>query len=132
MSAHEPFDQRTWKTRVAERLQDWRSHMRQYGLPSVYAFLSASALWPVAEAAQRGEWTALTALGGVTASVGTNLLANTIQQWRDEELRRELAQLQSTVRYEVHLEGEGAIAQGPGAVSGGKGAVIITGGAAGG
>jgi len=80
----EPFDQRWWRARMADRLQDWRSRMQQYGVPSVYAFLSAAALWPVAEATRGGEWAALGALGAVAAGVGSNLLANRIQTWEDE------------------------------------------------
>jgi hypothetical protein len=38
----------------------------------------------VVEAARGGEWTALTVLGGVLAGVGNNVLANRIQEWRDE------------------------------------------------
>ncbi|MGH8068217.1 MAG: SUMF1/EgtB/PvdO family nonheme iron enzyme [Candidatus Entotheonellia bacterium] len=84
MAAEESFTQEAWKANIAERLQDWRSRMQQQGAPSVYAFLSAATLWPVVEAARGGEWTALTVLGGVLAGVGNNVLANRIQQWRDE------------------------------------------------
>jgi hypothetical protein len=65
-------------------LQHWRSRLQQHDAPSVYAFLSAATLWPVVEAARGGDWTALTVLGGVLAGVGNNVLANRIQQWRDE------------------------------------------------
>jgi hypothetical protein len=58
--------------------------MQQYGAHSVYAFLSAATLWPVVETARGGEWSALAALGGVLAGVGGKLLANRIQQWKDE------------------------------------------------
>jgi hypothetical protein len=58
--------------------------MNQAGAKSVYAFLSAASLWPVIEAARGGEWAALAALRGVSAGLGSNLLANRIQSWRDE------------------------------------------------
>jgi prophage maintenance system killer protein len=84
MPSEEAFTQRTWKAKLSGRLQDWRARMQQYGAPSVYAFLSAATLWPVVEAARDGEWTALTALGGVSASLGSNLLAERIGRWKDE------------------------------------------------
>ena len=84
MAAEESFTQEAWKANIAERLQHWRSRLQQQGAPSVYAFLSAATLWPVVEAARGGKWTALTVLGGVLAGVGNNVLANRIQQWRDE------------------------------------------------
>jgi hypothetical protein len=73
------FDLETWKAKVAVQLQDWRSRMKQAGAKSIYAFLSTASLWPVVEAARGGEWAALTALGGVVANVGGNLLANCLQ-----------------------------------------------------
>lgn len=79
-----PFDLETWKATVAQRLQHWRSRMQQVGVDSVYAFLSAATLWPVVEKAHAGDWSALAALGGVLAGVGSNLLPNRIQGWKDE------------------------------------------------
>ena len=78
------FDLNTWKERVGERLRDWKPRMQRAGINSVYAFLSAASLWPVVEAAKAGEWAALAALGGVLGAVGTNLLANRVQEWKDE------------------------------------------------
>jgi hypothetical protein len=78
------FDLDTWKEQVGERLQGWRPRMQRAGVNSAYAFLSAAALWPVVEAARAGDWAALSALGGVLAGVGGNLLANRIQDWKDE------------------------------------------------
>lgn len=79
-----PFDLETWKAKLNERLQGWRPRMRKTGVASIYAFLSAAALWPVVEAARAGDWGALTALGSLLAGVGTNLVANQIQGWKDE------------------------------------------------
>jgi hypothetical protein len=79
-----PFDLNTWKSKTHERLQDWKPRMQRAGVHSVYAFLSAATVWPVVEAARAGEWAALAALGGMAASVGSNLLANRIQSWKDE------------------------------------------------
>ncbi|MBN2548461.1 MAG: SUMF1/EgtB/PvdO family nonheme iron enzyme [Anaerolineales bacterium] len=79
-----PFDLTTWKNKFAACLPGWKARMQQAGVTSVYAGLSAAALWPVVEAARNGEWAALSALGGVLASLGSNLLANQIQSWKDE------------------------------------------------
>lgn len=78
------FDLAQWKSQLAENLQTWRARMTRAGVNSAYTFIAAAALYPVAQAAQQGDWSALAALGAVTASVGTNLLANQIQKWRDE------------------------------------------------
>ncbi|MEW5869481.1 MAG: SUMF1/EgtB/PvdO family nonheme iron enzyme [Chloroflexota bacterium] len=78
------FDLDTWKAQLAQRLPGWRARMQRAGVDSVYAFISAAALWPVVEAARGGEWAALAELGKVAAAVGTNLLANQIQNWKDE------------------------------------------------
>jgi hypothetical protein len=167
------FDLVTWRAKVSEQFQNWRLRMQQYGVHSVYAFLSAATLWPIVEAARSGEWAALTVLGGVLSNVGGNLLANRIQQWQDEAdaarqiasaitrepalqtelapilekldtfiqarqalpeaerqwfittLQGELTQLGTIERYEAHLTGSGAIAQGPGAMAVGEKGMII-------
>ena len=79
-----PFDLQTWKASLRQRLPGWKLRMTRLGVNSVYATISAAALWPVVEAAQRGEWAALAALGGVVGSVGGNLLANQLQEWKDK------------------------------------------------
>src|SRR3990170_2686429 len=78
------FDLDTWKDKFKERMRDWKPRMQHAGISSVYAFVSAAALWPVVEAARAGEWAALAALGSLLAGLGTNLLANQIQSWKDE------------------------------------------------
>ncbi|WP_089936072.1 hypothetical protein [Candidatus Entotheonella palauensis] len=72
------------KTAFAECLPQWRQRMQQAGVTSVYSFVSAMALWPVAEAAKNGEWAAAAALGSVLASVGGSVLAGRLQNWKDE------------------------------------------------
>src|SRR5437763_2430460 len=74
----------TWKTTFTERLSQWRQRMQQGGVTSVYAFVSAMALWPVAAALHGGDLGAVAALGGVLAGVGSKLLANCLQHWKDE------------------------------------------------
>ncbi len=78
------FDEHTWREQLRERLQGWKERMARAGVKSVYAFLSAATLWPVAHAAQQGDWAALMSLGGVLGGIGSNLVANQIQQWKDE------------------------------------------------
>jgi len=81
------FDVGVWRERLSHRVEGWRDRWeeaRSAGVPSLYAFLSAMALWPVVEAARGGEWAALTTLGSVAAGVGGNLLANQVQSWKDE------------------------------------------------
>jgi formylglycine-generating enzyme required for sulfatase activity len=78
------FDLDIWKAQVSRRMKGWKPRMQRAGVNSVYAFLSAAAMWPVVEAARSGEWVALAVLGNVLAGVGSNLLANRIQGWKDE------------------------------------------------
>jgi hypothetical protein len=78
------FTLETWKTAFTERLSQWRQRMQQGGSTSVYAFVSAMALWPVAAALHGGDLGAVAALGGVLAGVGSKLLANYLQHWKDE------------------------------------------------
>ncbi|MFQ5821924.1 MAG: NACHT domain-containing protein, partial [Candidatus Heimdallarchaeota archaeon] len=69
---------------MQKRLKGWKKRMQQAGVNSVYAFVSASAIWPVVEAARAGDWGALTALGGVLTGMGGSLIANRIQSWKNE------------------------------------------------
>ncbi len=54
-------------------------------------------------------------------------LSQADRRWFDETLRRELARLGNLERYEAHLTGSGAIAQGPGAKAVGQGGAIVEG-----
>ncbi len=79
------FDIDTWKEAFQEHLPGFRKRMKRAGVDSVYAALSAAALWPMIETAQRGDWSAAVALTGLTAaSLGTSLLASRIKDWKDE------------------------------------------------
>ncbi len=78
------FDLDTWKTEFGKRIPGWRDRMRATGTKSVFAFVSASALWPVIEAFQQGNVQALIALGTVAAGAGTSLIAAKIKDWQDE------------------------------------------------
>jgi formylglycine-generating enzyme required for sulfatase activity len=80
--------QQTWRQQIQERLARFAASARaefQQAAPNLlYGFLSAMALWPVAQAVQGGELAALLALGSVAGGVGANLIANQVQSWRDE------------------------------------------------
>ena len=78
------FNLESWKNRLQQRLPGWQQRMQQAGVGSIYAFISAATVWPIVAAMQQGEWAAMSALGGVVAGLGSNLLANGIQSWRDE------------------------------------------------
>ena len=86
------FDISAWKASVRQHLAGWQQRMLDAGVDSVYATISAAALWPVIEAARGGEFAAFAALGTVLAGVGSNLVANQLQGWRDEhDAARKLA-----------------------------------------
>lgn len=78
------FDLGRWKKKLAEHLDGWWARVGRAGATSVYAGLSAAALWPLVEASQKGELIpAVLALGAVSGGIGVNLLAVQIQHWRD-------------------------------------------------
>jgi hypothetical protein len=78
------FTPEIWKTAFTERPSHWRQRMQQGGITSVYAFVSAMTLWPVAATLHGGDVGAAVALSGVLAGVGGNLIANRLQRWHDE------------------------------------------------
>lgn len=81
------FNLQAWRETLDERLVNWKARwivFRDLGTAQVYPFLAAATLWPVAEAVQQGDPTAWMTLGGVVAGVGSNVLANQIQAWKDE------------------------------------------------
>ena len=80
------FDE--WKTNLASRWQAWRANPRsmlnKVGVNSLYLGLAGTALYPIAEAVARGDLAALGLLYTLGAGVGVNLIANSVQQWKDE------------------------------------------------
>lgn len=78
------FDLSIWKRKVTDRLQDWEPRMQRMGVKSVYAFLATTVLWPVVEAYKRGDLAALMVLGSVLSGVGSNLVANRIEAWKNK------------------------------------------------
>ncbi len=74
----------TWKESLKKNLDGWCGRMKKSGINSIYAFVSASALWPVIQAAKGGEWAAIAALGSLTSGLGASLLANKLQNWKNK------------------------------------------------
>ncbi len=86
-----PFSLDTWRAQFKSGLASWKQRIIERKIDSLYGGLAATALWPVIAAFQQGDNAALFAFGQMLSSVATNLLANGIQKWRDEdEVAREL------------------------------------------
>jgi hypothetical protein len=101
------FDVDRWKERVRAGLDGWWSRAKRAGAGSVYAGLSAAALWPALEAAQKGETTSvLLALGAVSGGVGANLNAEQIQRWKDRAGRTSAADIAAWVEEHARRDDE--------------------------
>ena len=83
------------KGKMAGALAGWKARLAGSGVASVYAMVSAAALWPMAQAAARGDVATMIGFGAALGgSVGANLLANQLQRWQDEaDAARQLAAL---------------------------------------
>ena len=80
------FSLTSWKESFQSCLQGWRERMQQSGVESIYAFISAAAIWPVIQATTGGEWVAaLSELGKVLSGIGTNILADRLEQWKEKK-----------------------------------------------
>ncbi len=83
----ESFNEQTWKDRIRQRLQGWSKPAAH----TLYGFLATMSLFPVVEALQRGQFEALTKLGGVTAGIGAGLITNLVWEWaRDDKSQDEV------------------------------------------
>lgn len=80
-----PFNLDTWRAQFRAGLASWKQRVLERKTDSLYGALAATALWPVIAAFQHGDVMALVAFGQMLSNVATNLLANGIQKWRDEE-----------------------------------------------
>ena len=70
---------------MAEALAGWKARLAGSGVASVYAMVSAAALWPIAQAAMGGDVVTMMGFGAALGgNVGANLLANQLQRWQDE------------------------------------------------
>jgi formylglycine-generating enzyme required for sulfatase activity len=70
-----------WKDSLKEQLPGWQVRMKAAGFNSVYYLIAASAFVPVVQSVHSGDWGALAVLG---SAVGTNLLANMVQNLKDK------------------------------------------------
>ena len=75
--------------------------MQQTEVDSLYAFLAAAALWPVAAAVRGGDITGLMMIGVVLGRMGSPTLINGLQRWHDEAEAAQ--QLAATVAAEPEL-----------------------------
>src|SRR5574341_1450521 len=101
-----PFTFQTWQDQIKTRLQGWKQRMRDSGIYSIYAFVATSTLWPVVEAFRQNDLTAIAALGGALAGVGSNLLANVIQSWKDKADTAAARQLETDLAEQPELRAE--------------------------
>jgi hypothetical protein len=102
------FDLDRWKEGLRAQLEGWWHRAKRAGVTSVYAGLSAATLWPLVEAARRGELTSvLLALGAVSGGVGANLIAEQIQRWKDST--RETGEAEVAAWVEEHVARDDAL-----------------------
>jgi len=82
------FSLNSWKERINEQLKELGSKwdmLKSAGANPAYSFLCAAAFYPIVQACQQGDISALVALGQVTAGIGGGLVSNLIQNWKDNE-----------------------------------------------
>ena len=90
------FNLTIWKNKLNENLAGWKVRFQRAGINTFYYGLAATSLLPVIQAYHSGEMIpALVALGGVSAGLGANLLANKIQSWKDKSEGEIAAELQT-------------------------------------
>ena len=85
--ASESFTVKTWRDKMSERLRHWGSQVGRAGTYSVYGFLAAAAFGPALLELQKVNGDVVGVYGAIRdllAGVGGNLLANCLQQYKDE------------------------------------------------
>ena len=95
------FDLNIWKAQYKIQLSGWRERMKAAGAKSVYYFITASAFLPIAQAFQNREIEAF-GFAAIASGIGANLLANIVQNWRDEA--DAAAKLQAAVQADPDLQ----------------------------
>ena len=86
------FSMDVWREKIKERLSALNEKAGEKYTSTLYALLAAGSLLPVIEAIRIDPASGFIAFGGVAAGVGSNLLANLIQQWRDRTEVEQLAE----------------------------------------
>lgn len=91
------FNLNVWQQKISQNIQGWKDRFHRNGISTLYYGLVATSLLPVIQAAYApGEVSSiLLALGGVSAGVGANLLANKIQEWKGKTEAEIAADLQA-------------------------------------
>lgn len=100
------FTFQSWKENLKKHLEGWRGRMKKSGIKSIYAFVSASALWPVIQAVSGGEWAAIAELGKLISGLGSSLLANKLQDWKDKTETEIASQIKNEVENNQGLRAE--------------------------
>ncbi len=74
-----------WKKAIWANLTGWKARLVPTVVNSGYVAVAAGALWPLLYEARTGDaYGAAVALMSLTAGLGTNLLSEQIQRWKDE------------------------------------------------
>jgi formylglycine-generating enzyme required for sulfatase activity len=79
------FNIEVWKEENRKGLQGWQARFNKANTNSAYYFLAAVSFVPVVQAFYSGDFSALSVLGmSLGGAVGTNLLANMVQNLKDK------------------------------------------------
>lgn len=91
------FNLNEWKQKISRNIQGWKGRFQRTGISTLYYGLVATSLLPLIQAAYHPNEISsiLLALGGVSAGVGANLLANKIQEWKNKTEAEIATDLQS-------------------------------------
>jgi formylglycine-generating enzyme required for sulfatase activity/energy-coupling factor transporter ATP-binding protein EcfA2 len=103
-----PFDQQTWKSRIAEwwrsAAQDLPGTMEKLGVRTAYGTLTASAWLPFLTAYGNDPGQAVAVLVTILSGVGTNLVSNLVQGAYDETTAPQSAEQEVAERTELRAE----------------------------
>jgi hypothetical protein len=101
------MDKPTWQARIREHLQSSSTLLHRIVPGMTYGALSAASLMPLISTVQGGELAALFGLANIVGGVGSNLIANQIQSWRDHneaEIAQNLNELAEVEDWRVALD----------------------------
>lgn len=85
------FNLQIWKEKLKDQFQNLKYQMQQAGITSIYYFVSASALWPLLAEVNANNLSALAPLFTILAPLGSNLIANQVQQLKDSTDKKKVA-----------------------------------------
>ncbi|MGH7492564.1 MAG: SUMF1/EgtB/PvdO family nonheme iron enzyme [bacterium] len=95
------FNFKVWQEQVQQRLRGWKDSMVANGIDSIYATLATSALWPLAQAIVSEPLVAGSELMKLLGSIGTNLLANKVQSWKDKSSAADLREITLLLQHDL-------------------------------